>query len=111
MILFRFCGMLALFLIPAAVTSLASAHFARTSRDEWQLLAWVPVGPLAIWAIYIAWCVARDPTSHNLWPFELLVWEALSLALLGMFLIARRVLDGRVTDAAHEIATAPPNER
>jgi hypothetical protein len=87
---------LLLFLIPAAAMSLASHALARTSRDEWQLLAWVPVVPLAAWGVFIAVGVTRDPTSHNLWPFELFMCAALSVLLLALFAIARRVAGGRL---------------
>jgi len=40
---------------------------------------------------------ARDPTSHNLWPFELLMWGAASVAIVGVLALARRLL--RATDA------------
>jgi hypothetical protein len=85
-----FLGSLIVFLIPAALAALASTKLAKASRDEWQLLAWVPVIPLLIWGVFIAWGVSRDPTSHNLWPFELIVWAALSLVLFGLFALARR---------------------
>jgi hypothetical protein len=32
---------------------------------------------------------ARDPTSHNLWPFEILMYGTLSLALMAALKIAR----------------------
>ena len=35
--------------------------------------------------------VARDPTSHNLWPFELLMWGAASVGILGALAVARRL--------------------
>jgi uncharacterized membrane protein HdeD (DUF308 family) len=91
MIVLRFLMNLGVFLVPAGVAALASFMLARRSRDEWQLLAWVPVLPLAGWALFIAWGVTRDPTSHNLWPFELAFWGLVSLALLGLFVLARKV--------------------
>jgi hypothetical protein len=33
----------------------------------------------------------RDPTSHNLWPFEMIVASLFSLVLFGIFLLARRL--------------------
>jgi hypothetical protein len=36
--------------------------------------------------------VARDPTSHNLWPFEVLMWGAASVAIVGALALARRLL-------------------
>jgi hypothetical protein len=80
---------LVLFLIPAGVASLLSRVLARSSREEWQLLAWVPVLPLLIWGVLLAVAVTRDPTSHNLWPFELVFWALLSGALFAAVLIGR----------------------
>jgi hypothetical protein len=86
---------LVLFLLAAAVASLAAARLARSSHEEWQLLAWVPVLPLVIWGVLVAIAVTRDPTSHNLWPFELVFWSVVTAALfagvmLGRWLAGRR---------------------
>ena len=91
---------LLVFLVPAAAMSLVARTLSRASRDEWQLLAWVPVLPLVGWAPFIAFGLTRDPTSHNLWPFELLIWGSLSLLLLALFLLARRFAGRRHTDWA-----------
>lgn len=91
---------LVLFLIPAGVATLGARRLARTSRDEWQLLAFAPVIPLALWGVFVAWGVTRDPTSHNLWPFELVIWLGLSLVLFGGFLLARRLFGGLPDDLA-----------
>ena len=93
MVVLRFVAYLAIFSVPAALAALGSAALAKSSREEWQLLAWVPVAPLALWAPFIAWGIARDPTSHNLWPFELVVWAALSLALFVAFRVLRHLGD------------------
>ena len=90
MIVFTFLLNLVLLQIPAAPFAWAAARMAKTSRDEWQLLAWVPVLPLAIWGIIVAFAVTRDPTSHNLWPFEAVIWGALSVVLLAGVRIAHR---------------------
>ena len=89
MILVRFGVNLILFLIPVLPAALLGAFFARRSREEWQLLAWVPVAPLAIWAVVLAVAVTRDPTSHNLWPFELAGWLLFSGLLFILFAIGR----------------------
>lgn len=39
--------------------------------------------------------VARDPTSHNLWPFEILMAGGLSTVLMIVLLVARKVTRGR----------------
>jgi hypothetical protein len=83
---------LLIFMAPAAALSVVCRRFSRTSRDEWRLLAWVPVIPLAVWGILLTRDVTRDRTSHNLWPFELAFWLTISVALLGLFLAGRRLL-------------------
>ena len=75
---------------PALLAMLLSARLSRKSVEEWQLLAWVPL-PLFVWWIYFFIAVVRDPTSHNLWPFELAVWMLVSAALFAAFAPARRL--------------------
>jgi len=89
LIVIRFLINLAAFLIPAAPFAIVAYRLARVSRDEWQLLAWVPVLPLGMWGVFVAWGVTRDKTSHNLWPFEMVVWGILSLILLVGVLLGR----------------------
>jgi uncharacterized membrane protein YsdA (DUF1294 family) len=85
----RFLVNLALFLLPATPFAAVAHRLSRASQDEWQLLAWVPVLPLGIWGVIIAWATTRDKTSHNLWPFEMIVWGGLSLFLLVGVLVGR----------------------
>jgi hypothetical protein len=92
---FTFVVNLAVFSVPGLLLGTFLYRLSRSSRDEWQLLAWVPVLPLALWAPFIAWGVTRDPTSHNLWPFELVTWILLSGAMLVLFLIGRSIMSGR----------------
>ena len=40
----------------------------------------------------IAVDTARDPTSHNLWPFEIVVWGGACVAFMLVLKFARRVL-------------------
>lgn len=94
----RFLGYLVVFSVPAALAALGAARLAASSREEWRLLAWVPVIPLALWAPFIAWSVTRDPTSHNLWPFELVAWAGLSGVLFLAVLLGRRLAARRRTD-------------
>ena len=89
MIVIRFLVNLATFLIPAAPFAIVAYRLARVSRDEWQLMAWLPVLPLGIWGVVVAWGVTRDKTSHNLWPFEMVVWGILSLIVLVGVLVGR----------------------
>jgi hypothetical protein len=38
---------------------------------------------------------ARDPTSHNLWPFEILMFGLVSLGIIFALGIARRVVGAK----------------
>lgn len=59
-------------------------------RGGWRVVATVP-GLVVLWVVLrIVFDTARDPTSHNLWPFELLLaGGASSVVMLGL-LLARR---------------------
>jgi hypothetical protein len=81
--------------VPAALVALVSAHLAKASNDEWKLMAWVPVLPLAAWAVWISWDSVRDETSHNLWPFELIMVGMLSLILFIAFIVAHKLAGKR----------------
>lgn len=89
MFILIFLRNLSIFAVPAILAGSVAWKLASRSRDEWKLLAWVHVVPLAVWAPWIAWDATRDRTSHNLWPFELIFWMGLSLTLLGVFFVAR----------------------
>jgi len=59
-------------------------------RGGWRLAA---VAPFAVMAFVIGRIVidtARDPTSHNLWPFEILYSGAAGLALIAVLALVRR---------------------
>ena len=87
-----FLGALPVFCLPAALAAILAGFLSASSRDEWKVAAWVPVIPLALWGPYIAFDVTRDPTSHNLWPFELVVWGLLTVVLFVVFLLGRSIL-------------------
>ena len=111
MIVLRLVGNLLLFLAPAALVGLRAWRLSRTSRDEWQLLAWIPIMPLLLWGSWMAWSVTRDPTSHNLWPFELVLWTLFSGVLFGAFLIGRRLAGQPRRDwNARDRSSAPPDD-
>ena len=87
----RFSLNLLAFRVPAVLEGIWSRRLTRTSRDEWKLLVWLPVVPLAAWAVVIAKDTSQDSTSHNLWPFELVAIACLCAALFGVVLVARRL--------------------
>ncbi|MEZ5445574.1 MAG: hypothetical protein R3F45_07340 [Gammaproteobacteria bacterium] len=61
-------------------------------RGRWRALAALPALLMAFVALRIVLDTARDPTSHNLWPFEILMFGAGSVAFMGVLFIARRVV-------------------
>ena len=54
---------------------LAASGIARLARTFWVMLAAFPVAVM----IRVAVDVAKDPTDHNLWPFELIFAAVFSL--------------------------------
>lgn len=77
---------------PTALALLCSAMLSRRSVEEWKLLAWVPPLPLVAWWLYFLVAVLRDPSSHNLWPLELVLWSLVSAGLFVAFLAGRRIV-------------------
>jgi hypothetical protein len=59
-------------------------------RGWWRLGAVVPFAVMAFVIGRIVVDTARDPTSHNLWPFEILYSGAAGLALIVVLAAARR---------------------
>jgi hypothetical protein len=61
-------------------------------RGGWRIAAAVPAVLMAFVVLRIIFGVSRDPTSHNLWPFEILIYGVVSLAIMGALVIARRFI-------------------
>lgn len=60
-------------------------------RGLWRWVAAVPLAVVAFVVLRIVVDTARDPTSHNLWPFEVLMWSALSCSAMVLLALARRL--------------------
>lgn len=60
-------------------------------RGGWRMAAVVPAAIMAFVVLRIIIDTSRDPTSHNLWPFEILMAGALSAGLTVVLMIARRL--------------------
>ena len=58
-------------------------------RQGWRMAAAVPAALMGFVVLRIVVDVARDPTSHNLWPFEVLMYGTISLAIMAALKIAR----------------------
>jgi hypothetical protein len=63
-------------------------------RGGWRIAAAVPAAAMAFVVLRIVTATAIDPTSHNLWPFEILVWGGLSCLWMLVLAMARRLARG-----------------
>jgi len=59
-------------------------------RGAWRFAAAVPACAMLFVVLRIIVATARDPTSHNLWPFEVLQVGIVALAILGVLKLIRR---------------------
>lgn len=59
-------------------------------RGGWRLAAAVPAAVLGFVVLRIIIDTARDPTSHNLWPFEIVMFGAAALAWIAVLKAARK---------------------
>jgi hypothetical protein len=60
-------------------------------RGIWRGLAAIPAALMTWTVLNIVVGVARDPTSHNLWPFEILMFGGFSAASMAALALFRRV--------------------
>ena len=61
-------------------------------RGGWRITAALPVVLMALVVLRILVGVAVDPTSHNLWPFEILITGAVGVAIMLAAVAARRLV-------------------
>lgn len=61
-------------------------------RGGWRVAAAVPACVILFVVLRIIVDTSRDPTSHNLWPFEILIFGSVALALVGVLKVARKYL-------------------
>jgi hypothetical protein len=83
--------MLVFLSLPVAAAAFVATRLARSSKASWRIAAWVPVLPVALVCANILFGVVRDPTAHNLWPFEVAFSSLLSLLLFGVYVLLRRL--------------------
>ena len=62
-------------------------------RGGWKIAAAAPTAGVVFVVVRILVDTARDPTSHNLWPFEILMFGTLALACTGVLRVARRIMN------------------
>ncbi len=68
---------------------------ARRWSGGWRIAAFAPLGLMGFVILRIVIDTAIDPTSHNLWPFEILIFGAVALLIVFALKIARRILGVR----------------
>lgn len=61
-------------------------------RGGWRVAAALPAAVMAFVVLRIVVGTTIDPTSHNLWPFEIVMWGGLSCAGMLPLGIAHKVL-------------------
>ncbi len=60
-------------------------------RGGWRIAAVAPAALMAFVALRIVVDTSRDPTSHNLWPFEILMSGAVAVLAMAVLMVARRI--------------------
>jgi peptidoglycan/LPS O-acetylase OafA/YrhL len=83
-VLVVFAALVALAFVIVQVWSLARW------RGGWRTAALLPLIGFGFVAVRIVFDTRRDPTSHNLWPFEVLIAAAVALAALGLLVLGER---------------------
>lgn len=61
-------------------------------RGGWRVAAAIPAALMAFVVLRILFDTFRDPTSHNLWPFEILMFGVVSIAIIAVLGFLRRFL-------------------
>ena len=88
-----FLGGFMLLVAALCLTGLAAPVWAmRRWRGGWRLAAAAPAALLGLVILNIAVGTAIDPTSHNLWPFEVAMAGMACLGIIAVLAILRRVL-------------------
>ena len=64
-------------------------------RGVWRILALLPLVSMAITIVRVVIDTARDPTSHNLWPFEILIQGVAGVAVVLVLALVRRLVKSR----------------
>lgn len=64
-------------------------------RDGWHLAAAIPLLMMVVVVLRILIDTTRDPTSHSLWPLEILMFGTGSIAIMGVLAVIRRLSRNR----------------
>jgi hypothetical protein len=87
-----FNGFMLIILIVALAGIGLPLRAARNWQGRWRIAAAAPTAVMGFVILRIVVDTARDPTSHNLWPFEIVMFGALSLIWIAALKAARRLL-------------------
>lgn len=60
-------------------------------RGGWRMAALLPATIMAFVVLRLLIDTARDPTSHNLWPFEILMWGGFSCLWMLVVVVVRKL--------------------
>jgi hypothetical protein len=90
-----FGGFMLAMLALGVVGFVAPLWMIRRWQGGWRIAAAVPAVMMGFVVLRIVVGVAVDPTSHNLWPFEILMAGALSAGAIGVLVVARRFTGAR----------------
>jgi len=64
-------------------------------RGLWRLVALLPLLIVSFLLVRIVVDTQADPTSHNLWPLEVVIWSILALVFLGVLFGIRSMIVDR----------------
>ena len=79
-------------ILMTAVYAVLQARQLRPSQGRpWRAAAWLPLAFMVFVAGRIAYDVARDPTSHNLWPLEIIAAASAGVIYLSLLAGVRLV--------------------
>jgi hypothetical protein len=86
-----FSGFMLVVLALLAATFIAPIWALRTWRGGWRVAAGVPAVLMLGVVVNIGIGVVLDPSSHNLWPFEVLMSGIVGLGVLSVLAVMRRI--------------------
>jgi hypothetical protein len=66
-------------------------------RGGWRVAAGMPAALMGFVIVRLIVGVGIDPTSHNLWPFEILIVGLLSSIIMVVLTLARRATGAAIT--------------
>ena len=64
----------------------------RRWRGGWRIAAAVPAALMSLVVLRLISGVTRDPTSHNLWPFEILMVGLFSVVVMVVLTLLRKAV-------------------